>query len=302
MRQELPVLKHILWLFPFFLFIDIANSADSKGAFISLGVKAHIIESSSDKSTTTIITQRTKTLFFIRNHENQDTQTSVPASLNPTLTSNNDIISTSLAHNKNKTRRKDSLTFEASTQTESLLDTKITKITDDDSTNGYIPRLRLQYLIEATRARFAHSSAIPLRKKRQKSVQKVSLVDINWLKTHEEVVYERVTSLKNAIKNWNEYRMPLLVDRRSGAILDGHHRYHVGRQLCLKRLPVVFVDYLEDDSIDVDVWPECGLDCLSKEDVINMSLSDDVYPPKTSKHGFVAQMNPINIPLSHLIK
>ncbi len=127
--------------------------------------------------------------------------------------------------------------------------------------------------------------------------QLVSLVDINWLKTHEEVLSDRVVNLKNAIEEWDEYRMPLLVDRKSGAILDGHHRYHVGRMLGLSRLPVVLVDYLEDDTIDVDVWPECGLDCLSKEDVIQMSLSDKVYPPKTSKHGFVADMEPINIPL-----
>lgn len=135
----------------------------------------------------------------------------------------------------------------------------------------------------------------------RENVQEVTLVDIGWLKTHEEVIVDRVKNLKEAIKEWNEYRMPLLVDSQSGAILDGHHRYHVGRQLGLSRLPVVLVDYLDDDSIDVDVWPECGLDCLSKEDVIEMSLSKNVFPPKTSKHGFVNEMSPINIPLAQLI-
>jgi len=142
---------------------------------------------------------------------------------------------------------------------------------------------------------------IKLRNQQQQQQQIISLVDIRWLKTHEEVLWHRVDHLKDAIKEWNAYKMPLLVDRKSGAILDGHHRYHVGCLLGLSRLPVVLVDYLEDDSIDVDVWPACGLDCLTKEDVIEMSLSDEVFPPKTSKHGFVAALSPINIPLSQLV-
>ena len=129
----------------------------------------------------------------------------------------------------------------------------------------------------------------------------VYLVDINWLKEHEQIVSkERVQKLHDAIVGWSAYKIPLLVDSRSGAILDGHHRYAVGRMMGLSRLPVVLVDYLNDDSISVDVWPECGFDCLTKEDVVEMSLSDRVYPPKTSKHDFFASFTPINVPLSKL--
>lgn len=132
--------------------------------------------------------------------------------------------------------------------------------------------------------------------------QIVTLVDIHWLKAHEDVVSEeRVRKLYDATIGWNAYRLPLLVDSKSGAILDGHHRYAVGRVLGLSRLPAILVDYLNDDSISVDVWPECGVDCLTKEDVIEMSLSDEVFPPKTSKHAFVSSFAPINIPLSKLL-
>lgn len=133
-------------------------------------------------------------------------------------------------------------------------------------------------------------------------IRVITLVDINWLKAHEEIVSEdRVHKLKEAILEWNSYRLPLLVDARSGAILDGHHRYAVGRVMGLSRLPVILVDYLNDDTISVDVWPECGIDCLSKEDVIEMSLSDEVFPPKTSKHDFVSSLETINVPLSKLV-
>ena len=113
----------------------------------------------------------------------------------------------------------------------------------------------------------------------------ISFVDIAWLKEHEQIVSEeRVKKLHDAIVEWNEYRLPLLVDSQSGAILDGHHRYAVGRIMGLSKLPVLLVDYLNDDSVSVDVWPDCGLDSLTKEDVVKMALSDKVYPPKTSKH------------------
>jgi hypothetical protein len=131
--------------------------------------------------------------------------------------------------------------------------------------------------------------------------QVISLVDIKWLKAHEQVVSEdRVHNLQQSTLEWDAYRLPLLVDSRTGAILDGHHRYAVGCRMGLTRLPVILVDYLDDETIDVDVWPECGIDCLSKEEVIEMSLSENVFPPKTSKHAFVSSFSPIDVPLSKL--
>ncbi|KAJ0398830.1 hypothetical protein P43SY_004961 [Pythium insidiosum] len=129
----------------------------------------------------------------------------------------------------------------------------------------------------------------------------VQLVDIEWLKPHEQVVsWERVNGLKKATISWDAYTEPLLVDIKSGAILDGHHRYNVGLQLRLKQLPAVLVDYLGDDTITVDVWPGCGRTQLTKEEVVEMSLSPNVFPPKTSRHRFTESLPPISIPLSVL--
>ncbi|OQS06889.1 hypothetical protein THRCLA_01074 [Thraustotheca clavata] len=129
----------------------------------------------------------------------------------------------------------------------------------------------------------------------------VSLVLVSWLKAHEQIVSEsRVDGLRRATVKWDAYLEPLLVDRKTGAILDGHHRYTVGVQLGLITVPAVLVDYLEDDSITVDVWPECGRDTLTKADVIAMALSDEVFPPKTSRHAFSDDLPPIKIPLERL--
>ncbi len=132
--------------------------------------------------------------------------------------------------------------------------------------------------------------------------REVTNVDIGWLKPHEKVVnQDRVTALVDAIGRWGAYRKPLLVDRDSGSILDGHHRYFAAQKLGLAKVPAALVDYLEDDSITVDLWPgDHGVTSISKQDVIDMCLSADVFPPKTSRHTFAEPLSPIFVPLEEL--
>ena len=126
------------------------------------------------------------------------------------------------------------------------------------------------------------------------------LVDLQWLKPHEEVRVEKVDELAEVTKKWGCYTKPLLVDRTTGAILDGHHRYHVGIVLGLKRLPVVLFDYLADEAITVEPWPNSGIASLGKEEIIEMSLSEFLYPAKTSRHTTGWKTPPIHIPLEQL--
>jgi len=128
----------------------------------------------------------------------------------------------------------------------------------------------------------------------------VELVPIVWLKPHEEVKPRNVDTLHEMTLRWSSYTKPLLVDRNTGAILDGHHRYHVGIRIGLSRLPVIKVDYLSDDGIELDIWPASDLESLTKQQVIEMALSGEVFPPKTSRHRFSDHMPPIAVPLDLL--
>ncbi|OEU14799.1 sulfiredoxin [Fragilariopsis cylindrus CCMP1102] len=132
--------------------------------------------------------------------------------------------------------------------------------------------------------------------------QEVTNVDIGWLKPHEMVVnQDRVNALVDAIGRWGAYRKPLLVDKDSGSILDGHHRYFAALELGLEKVPAALVDYLEDDSISVELWPgDHGVATISKQDVIDMCLSPNVFPPKTSRHTFAEPLSPIFVPLEEL--
>jgi hypothetical protein len=129
----------------------------------------------------------------------------------------------------------------------------------------------------------------------------IVLVPLEWLKPHEEVKERNRDKLLEMTKRWGGYTKPLIVDKHTGAILDGHHRHSVGQLLGLKRVPAICIDYLLDDDVLVDVWPGCGLDAISKQEVIDMSLSSGVFPPKTSRHTIADHTPPIFIPLERLL-
>ena len=128
----------------------------------------------------------------------------------------------------------------------------------------------------------------------------VTLVAIEWLKPHEQVKPRNVDTLHEMTLRWSAYTKPLLVDRESGTILDGHHRYHVGLRIGISRIPAILVDYLEDDGIELDVWPASGITSLTKQQVLDMALSGEVFPPKTSRHRFSDHLPPIAVPLDLL--
>jgi hypothetical protein len=130
----------------------------------------------------------------------------------------------------------------------------------------------------------------------------VRLVPLEWLKPHERIKERNRDKLLDMTKRWNGYTKPLIVDKRTGSILDGHHRFAIAALLELKRLPVICVDYLADEQITVDVWSGSDRETLSKQEVIEMSLSGDLFPPKTSRHTIAEHLPPIFISLQELKK
>ena len=128
----------------------------------------------------------------------------------------------------------------------------------------------------------------------------VMLVPVAWLKPHEEIKEKNRDKLLEMTKRWGGYTKPLLVDKQTGTILDGHHRHSIAKVLQLKQVPALCVDYLNDDSITLDVWPGCGRDALTKAEVIEMALSGACFPPKTSRHTLSDHSPPIFVPLATL--
>jgi len=76
-------------------------------------------------------------------------------------------------------------------------------------------------------------------------------------------------------------RQPVIVDRASMVILDGHHRVSAMRRLGCPLIPAYLVDY-SDPSIVVHARrADIPVD---KERVVRTGLGGIPYPPLTSKH------------------
>ena len=124
---------------------------------------------------------------------------------------------------------------------------------------------------------------------------------VEILKPHEQVIQKKVDQLERMTIRWDAYTKPLLVDGATGTILDGHHRFEIARRLDLQCLPCVVVDYLDDDSITLLLWPNSDREGITKDDVIQAGLSGDLMPPKTSRHLLSDDLPPISVPRSMLM-
>ena len=130
-------------------------------------------------------------------------------------------------------------------------------------------------------------------------IGEVVIVDIGSLKGHEEVIPDNLAKREKKLLSKGFYK-PIIVDHRSMVILDGHHKWTAAGRLGLARVPVIMVDYLDDEGVLVDVWPNCGRDSITKTEVLSMGSSEDVFPPKTSRHTLPFQIPSIAVPLSDL--
>ena len=80
----------------------------------------------------------------------------------------------------------------------------------------------------------------------------VRLVPLEWLKPHEEIKERNRDKLLDMTKRWKGYTKPLIVDKRTGSILDGHHRFEVVKKMnkftFLKSIITFFLSFLSTQS------------------------------------------------------
>ena len=127
----------------------------------------------------------------------------------------------------------------------------------------------------------------------------VEMVERGSLRGHEEVIPSNLEKRISKLLNKGFYK-PIIVDAASLVILDGHHKWTAAGLLDLDRVPVIMVEYIEDDTVLVDVWPDCEKKSITKDEVLEMGISDGVFPPKTSRHSFSFSVPSIQIPLEEL--
>ena len=71
----------------------------------------------------------------------------------------------------------------------------------------------------------------------------VVLMSISKLKRHEAIDPKRLLELMAQIKNDGYLKNPIVVDKDSLVILDGHHRLKALKTLGYQKIPTFLVDY-----------------------------------------------------------
>ena len=137
--------------------------------------------------------------------------------------------------------------------------------------------------------RTARGSAMSRNKKDKKtsiedksSNNNVTLVSIDNVNPHEEITEPTyLESLIRSIKESKVFNEPVIIDKNTYVILDGHHRYLSLKKLGAKYLPAVLLDYLNDADIYVDTWypyiigdPEVVLNSLKNLEEISVRQVD----------------------------
>lgn len=125
----------------------------------------------------------------------------------------------------------------------------------------------------------------------------LELINVDEIKETELHIPERVLWLTNKIKIEKVWRVPVLLDKKTLAIMDGHHRFNVAKRLGLRRIPAILLSY-DSPNVIVSSWRK---DVYIDKDVIRQYIIDGkLFPHKTTKHIIQPQPKEIEIPISFL--
>jgi hypothetical protein len=81
----------------------------------------------------------------------------------------------------------------------------------------------------------------------------ITILDIDSLHLHEEVIPELLNRLTETIRNDGILKHPIIVDKKTLVVLDGMHRVAALENLSCKKIPVCLVNY-ENPTVTVGCW------------------------------------------------
>lgn len=128
---------------------------------------------------------------------------------------------------------------------------------------------------------------------------KLEFISPEDLHAHEAVDDDRTRNILAMMKRTGTFHPPLLVDAKTHVVLDGHHRLSASKELNCQRVPCYCVDYLNDDAVILETWRSDVT--ITKSQVIEMGLSGEVFPRKTTRHIYVIPESIDPTPLTELI-
>ena len=127
----------------------------------------------------------------------------------------------------------------------------------------------------------------------------VQMKEIGFFRVSEEVIAEDVIALADKIAADDFWSAPISVERNTGIIMDGNHRWHAGMRLGLAQLPCILLDYADprvvchewevDERFDID-------------SIFRVIMGGQVFPYKTTRHVFSPPLPATRIMLAELLQ
>jgi len=135
---------------------------------------------------------------------------------------------------------------------------------------------------------------------------KYDIIPIDNLRPLEKVFPNHLKNLEEMIEEDGLILKAIIVDKKTGTILDGSHRYVYFLRKGYKEVPVHYVDY---DDEDIRVGTRLGhrfyIDentGISKEECKSRALSGNLFSPRTTRHFFTFRKGDISVSLDQLTK
>jgi len=133
---------------------------------------------------------------------------------------------------------------------------------------------------------------------------KCEIVPIDKLLPLELVFPTHLKNLEEMIDADGFMLKAIIVDRKTGTVLDGSHRYVYLKKRGYLEAPVYWIDY-DDENVRVGtilshrftIEGDCG---ISKDECRKRALSGNLFPPRTTRHFFTFRKSDISMPLSQL--
>lgn len=127
--------------------------------------------------------------------------------------------------------------------------------------------------------------------------QGIKLIEIKKLRAHEQVCPQRLAEVTSLINQRGEIINPIIIDKKTKVVLDGHHRVECLKRLGCSLVPAMEVDYFSDQ---VRVYSRRKNRKIFKEKVIEAGVKKHIFPQKTTRHLIKNRIRGVKIKLNQL--
>tara|TARA_Y100000741_G_scaffold362720_1_gene349087 strand:+ start:1660 stop:2115 length:456 start_codon:yes stop_codon:yes gene_type:complete len=106
-------------------------------------------------------------------------------------------------------------------------------------------------------------------------------MDMVDLLPHESIIEDRVNGLKSYIDSLSpDFIIPSIILSQDNVIIDGHHRYNALKELNVKYVPTIKINY--ESKIIMTHFNDN--ECINKSEVIKAGITKQMLKPKTTMH------------------